>query len=39
MSCTRDGSPDVGWVRVVVTPGDPEPFRFDPYRVPAWLFW
>jgi hypothetical protein len=33
------GSPDVGWVRVVVTPGAAQPFAFQPLVVPRWKFW
>jgi hypothetical protein len=33
------GSPDVGWVRVVVTPGAPQPFAFQPLIVSGWRFW
>lgn len=33
------GSPDVGWVRVVVTPGAPEPFAFEERTVPRWKHW
>jgi hypothetical protein len=33
------GSPDVGWVRVVVTPGNSRPFAFHPLLVPRWKLW
>ena len=33
------GSPHVGWVRVVVTPGVAQPFAFQPLVVPRWKFW
>jgi len=33
------GSPLVGWVRVVVTPGDPTRFAFDERVVPRWKYW
>jgi hypothetical protein len=33
------GSPDVGWVRVMVTAGSPYPFRFETYIVPRWRMW
>jgi hypothetical protein len=33
------GSPDVGWVRVVVNPGASEPFGFEGHVVPRWKFW
>ena len=33
------GSPAVGWVRIVVTPGAGEPFAFDPHVVPRWKYW
>jgi hypothetical protein len=33
------GSPDVGWVRVVVRPGAPAPFSFESRVVPRWRFW
>lgn len=33
------GSPRVGWVRVVVTPGAAEPFAFTPHVVPRWKYW
>lgn len=33
------GSPDVGWVRVVVAPGAVQPFAFQPLVVPRWKFW
>jgi hypothetical protein len=33
------GSPDVGWVRVVVTPGGAQPFAFTRFVVPAWKYW
>ncbi len=33
------GSPDVGWVRVTVTPGASAPFAFDNYVVPRWKYW
>jgi hypothetical protein len=33
------GSPDVGWVRVTVTPDAREPFAFEPHVIPRWKFW
>jgi hypothetical protein len=33
------GSPDVGWVRVVVTPGASKPFVFENHVVPRWKIW
>lgn len=33
------GSPEVGWVRVVVTPGAAAPFAFEEHVVPAWKYW
>jgi hypothetical protein len=33
------GSPEVGWVRVVVTPNAPMPFRFTKIVVPPWKYW
>jgi hypothetical protein len=33
------GSPDVGWVRVVVTPGAAQPFAFEPLIVSRWKVW
>jgi hypothetical protein len=33
------GSPDVGWVRVVVRPGAPNPFAFEDHVVPSWKYW
>jgi len=33
------GSPEVGWVRVVVTPGADEPFAFQVHVVPRWKYW
>jgi hypothetical protein len=33
------GSPAVGWVRVVVTPGSENPFAFDQHVVPRWKYW
>jgi hypothetical protein len=33
------GSPEVGWVRVVVTPGAEAPFTFDEHVVPRWKYW
>ena len=33
------GSPDVGWIRVVVTPGAKSPFAFEPHVVPKWKYW
>ena len=33
------GSPDIGWVDVVVNPGAKEPFRFEPNVTPRWLWW
>ncbi len=33
------GSPDVGWVRIVVTPGPTPTFTFEPRVVPRWKYW
>ena len=33
------GSPQVGWVRVIVTPGAANPFAFEPHVVPRWKYW
>ena len=33
------GSPDVGWVRVLVKPGAPNPFAFEEHVVPRWKLW
>jgi len=33
------GSPDVGWVRVVVTPHSDNPFAFEAHVVPRWKYW
>jgi hypothetical protein len=33
------GSPQVGWIRVAITPDAPDPFRFDAYIVPRWKYW
>jgi hypothetical protein len=33
------GSPEVGWVRVVVNPGAEQPFSFDVHVVPRWKYW
>jgi hypothetical protein len=33
------GSPDVGWVRVVVMPGTTPSFAFEPRVVPFWKYW
>jgi len=33
------GSPNVGWVRVTVTPGADEPFAFRAHVVPHWKYW
>jgi hypothetical protein len=33
------GSPDVGWVRVVVTPRAASPFTFSSRVVPGWKYW
>jgi hypothetical protein len=33
------GSPLVGWVRVEVTPGAPDPFAFEERLVPRWKYW
>jgi len=33
------GSPDVGWVRVIVTPGAESPFIFENHVVPRWKYW
>ena len=30
------GSPDIGWVRVIVTPNAAEPFTFEPRVIPFW---
>jgi hypothetical protein len=33
------GSPDVGWIRVTVTPGAEDPFAFESHIVPKWKYW
>ena len=33
------GSPDVGWVRVVIPPGPQPEFQFDVTIVPRWKYW
>jgi hypothetical protein len=33
------GSPDIGWVDVVVDTSLAEPFRFEPNVTPRWLWW
>ena len=33
------GSPDVAWVRVVVTPGSDHPFEAHPLRISRWKVW
>jgi hypothetical protein len=33
------GSPQVGWVRVFVTPGVDNPFAFEPHVIPRWKYW
>lgn len=33
------GSHDVGWVRVVVTPGGETPFEFEEHVIPRWKYW
>lgn len=33
------GSPQVGWVRVNVTPGAENPFAFELHVVPRWKYW
>jgi len=33
------GSPEVGWVRVVVKPGAEDPFTFEEHVVPRWKYW
>jgi hypothetical protein len=33
------GSPDVGWVRVLVAPGAPDCFTFEEHVVPRWQYW
>jgi hypothetical protein len=33
------GSPNVGWVRVTVTPRAREPFAFEPHVIPRWKLW
>ncbi len=33
------GSPHVGWVRVIVTPGAARPFAFQPLVVSGWKLW
>lgn len=33
------GSPLVGWVKVVVTPGAENPFAFEEHLVPRWKYW
>jgi hypothetical protein len=33
------GSPDIGWVDVVVDPKLPDLFRFEPNVTPRWMWW
>jgi hypothetical protein len=33
------GSPEVGWVRIVVTPGVSRPFAFEKRVLPRWKYW
>jgi hypothetical protein len=33
------GSPNVGWVRVTITPNAREPFAFEPHVIPRWKLW
>jgi len=33
------GSPDVGWVRVTVTPGARNPFAYENHVIPRWKYW
>jgi hypothetical protein len=33
------GSPDVGWVRITVTPGAVAPFAFERRLIPRWRLW
>ena len=33
------GSPKVGWVKVIVTPGTENPFAFENHVVPRWKYW
>ncbi|HEV8337841.1 MAG TPA: hypothetical protein VGR67_15625 [Candidatus Polarisedimenticolia bacterium] len=33
------GSPEVGWVRIVVTPGAAQPFAFEKHVLPRWKYW
>lgn len=33
------GSPEIGWVRVVVTRGAENPFTFEEHVVPRWKYW
>jgi len=33
------GSPEVGWVKVIVTPGVDNPFAFENHVVPRWKYW
>jgi hypothetical protein len=33
------GSPEVGWVRVIVNPGAADPFSFEKHVVPRWKYW
>ena len=33
------GSPDVGWVRVTLTPSAPNPFAFENHVIPRWKYW
>jgi hypothetical protein len=33
------GSPDVGWVRVTVTPSARNPFAFENHVIPRWKYW
>lgn len=33
------GSPHVGWVRITVATGDPDPFSFEARVIPGWKYW
>ena len=33
------GSPQVGWVKVIVTPGADNPFAFENHVIPRWKYW
>jgi hypothetical protein len=33
------GSPQVGWVKVIVSPGADNPFAFEDHVVPRWKYW